>query len=57
MIDTIMFLIVSLILVFPLARMELYEPLNLLFFTVLTLILHPMTNMLANRAGLKNVPW
>jgi CDP-2,3-bis-(O-geranylgeranyl)-sn-glycerol synthase len=55
--DTIMFLLVSLVLVFPLAKNGLYEPLNVLFFVVLTLILHPLTNMLANRAGLKNVPW
>ena len=55
--DTIMFLVLSMALVFPLARPELYAPLNLLFFAVLTLILHPATNMLANRAGLKNVPW
>jgi CDP-2,3-bis-(O-geranylgeranyl)-sn-glycerol synthase len=55
--DTIMFLIVALIFVFPLARPELYDSLNLIFFAVLTLILHPMTNMLANKAGLKNVPW
>lgn len=55
--DTIMFLVVALVLVFPLARSELYAPINLLFFIVLTLILHPATNMLANRAGLKNVPW
>ncbi len=56
--DTIMFLIVSLVLVYPLAvAPALYTPLNLAFFIVLTMILHPLTNMLANRAGLKNVPW
>ncbi|MFN7991890.1 MAG: CDP-2,3-bis-(O-geranylgeranyl)-sn-glycerol synthase [Candidatus Micrarchaeia archaeon] len=55
--DTIMFLVVSLLLVFPFALPELYQPLNIAFCTILTLILHPLTNMLANRAGLKNVPW
>ncbi|MEW6721796.1 MAG: CDP-2,3-bis-(O-geranylgeranyl)-sn-glycerol synthase [Candidatus Micrarchaeota archaeon] len=56
--DTIMFLIVALALAFPFVRAgELYQPVNLLFFAILTLILHPLTNMLANRAGLKNVPW
>lgn len=55
--DTIMFLIVALVLIFPVASSSLYEPLNLLFFGALTLVLHPMTNMLANKAGLKNVPW
>jgi len=55
--DTIMFLIVALAAVFPLAQRSLYEPVNVLFFVALTLVLHPLTNMLANRAGLKNVPW
>jgi CDP-2,3-bis-(O-geranylgeranyl)-sn-glycerol synthase len=56
--DTIMFLIVSLAVVYPFVDpAALYQPLNLVFFTVLTLILHPLTNLLANRAGLKNVPW
>ncbi len=55
--DTIAFLIVALMLVFPLASPSLYSPLNLVFFIGLTLILHPLTNMLANKAGLKKVPW
>jgi len=55
--DTIMFLVVAMALVYPLALPNLYDPLNLAFFAGLTLILHPMTNMLANKAGLKNVPW
>lgn len=56
--DTITFLIISLILVYPFVIVgELYQPLNIIFFLVLTLILHPLTNMFANRVGLKNVPW
>ncbi len=55
--DTIMFLIVAMALAYPLAQPALYELPNLVFFATLTLILHPLTNMLANRAGLKNVPW
>ncbi|MDD5171813.1 MAG: CDP-2,3-bis-(O-geranylgeranyl)-sn-glycerol synthase [Candidatus ainarchaeum sp.] len=55
--DTITFLIVALLLVYPLVSLSLYDPLNLAFFVVLTLIIHPLTNFLANRAGLKNVPW
>jgi CDP-2,3-bis-(O-geranylgeranyl)-sn-glycerol synthase len=55
--DTITFLIVALILVYPLASPSLYDPFNLAFFIGLTLIIHPLTNFLANRAGLKNVPW
>jgi CDP-2,3-bis-(O-geranylgeranyl)-sn-glycerol synthase len=55
--DTITFLIVALVFVYPLALARLYEPLNLVFFCALTLIIHPLANLLANRAGLKNVPW
>lgn len=55
--DTVMFLFVSLAAVFPLASRDLYEPFNVFFFTILTIVLHPMTNMLANRLGLKKVPW
>lgn len=55
--DTIMFLIMALILVYPLASPSLYNPYNLAFFAVLTVIIHPAANFLANRAGLKKVPW
>jgi len=55
--DSIMFLVFALALVYPFAELSLYEPLNLLFFLVLTVVLHPLTNFIANRAGLKNVPW
>lgn len=55
--DTILFLVVALAFAAPFASPSLFEPLNLLFFAILTLILHPLTNFLANRAGLKNVPW
>ena len=55
--DTIMFLIIAMILVFPFAKPELYDTNVLAFFAILTLMIHPLTNMLANRAGLKNVPW
>jgi CDP-2,3-bis-(O-geranylgeranyl)-sn-glycerol synthase len=55
--DTVMFLLVALAVVFPLADASLYEPGNVLFFIVLTMLLHPLTNMLANKAGLKKVPW
>lgn len=55
--DTIMFLIIAMVFVFPFVLPSIYAPLNLLFFAILTLILHPLTNMLANKAGLKNVPW
>jgi CDP-2,3-bis-(O-geranylgeranyl)-sn-glycerol synthase len=55
--DTIMFLIVALAIVLPIADASLYDLANLAFFAILTLVVHPLTNLLANRAGLKNVPW
>lgn len=55
--DTIMFLIVALIFVYPFAGPELYGLPALAFFAGLTLIMHPFMNMVANKAGLKNVPW
>ncbi len=55
--DSLMFLVFALIFVYPFANLSLYEPLNIIFFLVLTVILHPLTNFIANRVGLKNVPW
>lgn len=55
--DSIMFLVFALLFVYPYADISVYEPLNILFFLFLTVILHPLTNFIANRAGLKNVPW
>ncbi len=55
--DTIAFLIVALLMIGPIANARLYDIGNLAFFAVLTLVLHPMMNMLANKAGLKKVPW
>lgn len=55
--DTVLFLLVALVLVYPLASAELYQPLNLIIFLLLTVVLHPLTNAIANRLGLKRVPW
>lgn len=55
--DTVLFLIVALVLVYPFASSGLYQPFNIIFFLLLTVILHPLTNALANRLGLKKVPW
>lgn len=57
LLDTIMFLILALIFVVPFAKGELFAYTNIVFVFVLTLIIHPLTNILANRIGLKNVPW
>lgn len=55
--DTIMFLAVAMLLVYPFALPSLYGIWNLLFVFLLTIILHPLTNFIANKMGLKNVPW
>ncbi|NYZ77769.1 CDP-2,3-bis-(O-geranylgeranyl)-sn-glycerol synthase [Candidatus Micrarchaeota archaeon] len=55
--DSIMFILFALAFVYPFAQLTLYEPLNIIFFLLLTALLHPLTNFIANRAGLKNVPW
>lgn len=55
--DTVLFLVVALVFVFPFANAELYHPLNIIIFLLLTIVLHPLTNAIANKAGLKNVPW
>lgn len=54
--DTFIFLIVALAFAFPFVQ-GLYSPFNLAFLFGLTIILHPTTNFLANRIGLKKVPW
>ena len=55
--DTLFFLVMALIFVYPVANGSLYEPFDLAFMLILTVILHPLTNAIANRAGLKKVPW
>ncbi len=55
--DTVLFLAFALLFAFPLVAPSLYSVPNLLFLFVLTIILHPATNFIANRAGLKKVPW
>jgi CDP-2,3-bis-(O-geranylgeranyl)-sn-glycerol synthase len=55
--DTVMFLLVALAFVYPFADAGLYRPLNLIIFFLLTVVLHPLTNAIANRLGLKKVPW
>ncbi len=57
LLDTVLFLIVSLILVYPLVSGTLYDIGNIAFLLVLTVILHPSMNFLANLTGLKKVPW
>ncbi len=55
--DSISFLFFALLFAYPLTIGTLYALPNLIFFLILTVIIHPLTNLLANKAGLKNVPW
>lgn len=56
-IDTALFLAVALAFVYPFAEAGLYALDNLLFMFGLTIIMHPAANLVANKMGLKNVPW
>ncbi len=55
--DTFLFAIVALVLAYPFTLQRFYSFENVLFLLVVTLILHPMFNIIANRLGLKKVPW
>lgn len=55
--DTVLFVVFSLIFVLPVANVQLYEPLNLLFFFGVSIVVHRASNMWANSMGLKKVPW
>jgi CDP-2,3-bis-(O-geranylgeranyl)-sn-glycerol synthase len=57
LLDTVLFLAFALIFVAPLASPSLYSIPNLVFMFALTIVLHPATNFIANRLGLKKVPW
>jgi len=56
-IDTALFLAIALVFVYPFAEGILYSLENLLFMFGFTIIMHPAANFIANKLGLKNVPW
>lgn len=56
-VDTFFFVIVALIFAIPYTNSSFYILPNIGFIVVLTLILHPLTNIFANKVGLKSVPW
>lgn len=56
-VDTVLFLAVALVFVYPFAEASLYTLENILFMFTLTVIMHPTANLVANKMGLKNVPW
>jgi CDP-2,3-bis-(O-geranylgeranyl)-sn-glycerol synthase len=55
--DTFIFLAFALIFVYPYVSVSLYSIENLVFLFGLTIVLHPAANFIANRLGLKRVPW
>ncbi len=55
--DTFFFIVVALVFAFPFTSSSLYTPTNLLFIISLSIILHPLTNVLAYFFGFKSVPW
>ncbi|MBN2478532.1 CDP-2,3-bis-(O-geranylgeranyl)-sn-glycerol synthase [Candidatus Micrarchaeota archaeon] len=57
LLDQIFFLAFALIFAFPFTPSYVFELLPLIFLFALTYLLHIITNIIANRAGLKSVPW
>lgn len=55
--DTIFFIIFAMIVVSPVIKPEFYKLENIVFIVGLTAVLHPLTNFIANKIGLKRVPW
>ena len=45
------------IVVSPVIKPEFYKLENIVFIVGLTAVLHPLTNFIANKIGLKRVPW
>ncbi len=55
--DSVFFIVFALIAVYPIISKNFYSIENLVFCIGLTAILHPTTNFIANKIGLKRVPW
>jgi CDP-2,3-bis-(O-geranylgeranyl)-sn-glycerol synthase len=55
--DTMVFLAFALLFVLPYVNSSLYSIENMVFLFGLTIILHPASNFVANKIGLKRVPW
>lgn len=55
--DSVLFFIVALVLAYPFTLPAFYTATNIGFLLLLTIIIHPLTNFIANRTGLKKVPW
>ncbi len=57
LLDTFLFVIIAMALAYHFTLPKFYQLENVLILIGLTLILHPLTNVFANRVGLKKVPW
>lgn len=57
LLDQLSFLIFALIFVYPFVDPSIFDLYNIVFLLILTYILHIAMNVIANKAGLKKVPW
>lgn len=57
LLDQLFFLFVALLFAFPFTEYSFYTAQNIGILVVLTLIAHPLANIIANKSGLKKVPW
>lgn len=55
--DTVLFVVFALIFAYSFTLPGAYALENIAVIIGITIILHPLTNMFANKIGLKNVPW
>jgi len=55
--DAVIFLAIALLFVVPFVSAAAFSFENMVFLFGITILLHPATNFLANRLGLKKVPW
>lgn len=55
--DQLMFLVIALVFAYPFVSGEIYGWQPLAFLFIVTYVLHTGSNFVANKVGLKNVPW
>jgi len=55
--DSCFFIFVAILFSVPVLNASFYTIENLLFILILTIILHPLANKIANMLGMKKVPW
>lgn len=55
--DSLIFLAMALVFAYPFTTQGFYTIFNVGFIAILTVVLHPLSNFIANKVGLKKVPW